>query len=341
MSHSMNNSCGLILDMRRHDDILVSVNCAVYNHAPYLRQCLDGFIMQKTDFCFEVIVHDDVSTDGSVEIIKEYADKYPDIIKPIYEIENQYSKHDGSVRRIMLNASSGKYIALCEGDDYWTDPYKLQKQVNYMEGHPECVLTHTGFSYFENGEITIAEKEGEKIKELSDAKIIFNILNGNNYRIQTCTAIYRLTTYYKILPQLKKINGLFLMGDTPLWVNLLQYGTIHYIDSPTSVYRIGNDSASHPKSLKSILRFNLSCAEMRVYYSSLCNSAEQDLFAKQLVKAYMKYKPFDYDYMPVVQIRLTPIVNFASCSKLILSIYKLYLYAIYYLRIARHRILDR
>lgn len=322
---------------------LVAIECLAYNHGPYIRQCLDGFVMQKTDFSFIAIVHDDASADDTAKIIREYAQNYPDIIKPILETENQYSKKDGSLGRIIKKAipEDVKYIALCEGDDYWTDPYKLQKQINYMESHPECVLTHTGFSYLENGKTTIAEKEGEKIKEISDSKIIFNILNGNNYRIQTCTAIYRLATYYTILPQLKKINGLFLMGDTPLWVNLLQCGTIHYIDSPTSVYRIGNDTASHPKSLKSILRFNLSCAEMRVYYSSLCNSAEQDLFAKQLVKAYMKYKPFDYDYMPVVQIRLTPIVNFASCSKLILSIYKLYLYAIYYLRIARHRILDR
>lgn len=322
---------------------LVAIECLAYNHGPYIRQCLDGFVMQKTDFPFIAIVHDDASADDTAKIIREYAQNYPDIIKPILETENQYSKKDGSLGRIIKKAipEDVKYIALCEGDDYWTDPYKLQKQINYMESHPECVLTHTGFSYLENGKTTIAEKEGEKIKEISDSKIIFNILNGNNYRIQTCTAIYRLATYYTILPQLKKINGLFLMGDTPLWVNLLQCGTIHYIDSPTSVYRIGNDTASHPKSLKSILRFNLSCAEMRVYYSSLCNSAEQDLFAKQLVKAYMKYKPFDYDYMPVVQIRLTPIVNFASCSKLILSIYKLYLYAIYYLRIARHRILDR
>lgn len=322
---------------------LVAIECLAYNHGPYIRQCLDGFVMQKTAFPFIAIVHDDASADDTAKIIREYAQNYPDIIKPILETENQYSKKDGSLGRIIKKTipEDVKYIALCEGDDYWTDPYKLQKQINYMESHPECVLTHTGFSYLENGKTTIAEKEGEKIKEISDSKIIFNILNGNNYRIQTCTAIYRLATYYTILPQLKKINGLFLMGDTPLWVNLLQCGTIHYIDSPTSVYRIGNDTASHPKSLKSILRFNLSCAEMRVYYSSLCNSAEQDLFAKQLVKAYMKYKPFDYDYMPVVQIRLTPIVNFASCSKLILSIYKLYLYAIYYLRIARHRILDR
>ena len=109
--------------------ILVSIRCAVYNHEPFLRQCLDGFVMQKTNFAFEAIVHDDASTDNSAAIIREYAEKFPDIIKPIYETENQYSKKDGSLTRIMDAAisPSSKYIAICEGDDYWIDPLKLQK----------------------------------------------------------------------------------------------------------------------------------------------------------------------------------------------------------------------
>lgn len=89
--------------------------------------------MQQTDFCFEVIVHDDASTDGTANIIREYAEKYPNIIKPILERENQWSKKDGSLERIMNEHTHGKYIALCEGDDYWIDPYKLQKQVDIME----------------------------------------------------------------------------------------------------------------------------------------------------------------------------------------------------------------
>lgn len=115
---------------------LVSIRCLTYNHAPYIRQCLDGFVMQKTNFKFEAIVHDDASTDGTADIVREYATKYPDIIKPILETENQYSKHDGSLKRIMNAAisPSAKYIAMCEGDDYWTDPYKLQKQVDFLEG---------------------------------------------------------------------------------------------------------------------------------------------------------------------------------------------------------------
>jgi glycosyltransferase involved in cell wall biosynthesis len=104
-----------------------------------LRQCLDGFVMQQTTFPFEAIIHDDASTDGSAAIIREYAEKYSDIIKPVYETENQYSKHDGSLSRIMNAAAhpKSKYFAVCEGDDYWTDPHKLQLQVDFLESHPD------------------------------------------------------------------------------------------------------------------------------------------------------------------------------------------------------------
>lgn len=132
--------------------ILLSIRCLVYNHEPFLRQCLDGFVMQKTNFRFEAIVHDDASTDGSAAIIGEYAEKYPDIIKPIYETENRYSKRDGSLTRIMNAACRGKYIAICEGDDYWIDPMKLQKQVDFMEKHPNYILCGTnGLILWDNG----------------------------------------------------------------------------------------------------------------------------------------------------------------------------------------------
>lgn len=119
---------------------MVTIRCTVFNHERYLRECLEGFVMQKTNFRFEAIVHDDASTDGSAAIIKEYAEKYPEIIKPIYETENQYSKHDGSLGRIMREHTHGKYVAFCEGDDYWTDPLKLQKQVDALENNPECKI---------------------------------------------------------------------------------------------------------------------------------------------------------------------------------------------------------
>lgn len=117
---------------------LVAIECMVYNHEPYLRDCLDGFVMQQTDFPFVAVVHDDASTDKSADIIREYAAKYPDIICPIYETENQYSK--GTLSKVMneaVDATGAKYVALCEGDDYWTDPKKLQKQVWTFSKHTQ------------------------------------------------------------------------------------------------------------------------------------------------------------------------------------------------------------
>ena len=126
--------------MKQEQPILVAIHCLVYNHEPYLRDCLEGFVMQQTNFPFVAIVHDDASTDNSAAIIREYEEKYPDIIKPIYETENQYSRRDGSLGRIMnaaVDATGAKYVTMCEGDDYWTDPHKLQKQVDFLDAHPE------------------------------------------------------------------------------------------------------------------------------------------------------------------------------------------------------------
>src|SRR5690606_7564710 len=125
---------------------LVSISCITYNHAPYIRQCLDGLVMQQCNFTFEVLIHDDASTDDTQEIIKEYQKKYPEIIKPIFQDENQYSIGiRGIMPRFNYPRAQGKYIALCEGDDYWTDPLKLQKQVDFLEANPEYSLVCGGF----------------------------------------------------------------------------------------------------------------------------------------------------------------------------------------------------
>lgn len=131
---------------------LVSICCITYNHAPFIRKCLDGFLMQKAPSCLpedakmsdwcEILIHDDCSTDGTTEIIKEYAAKYPDLIFPLYEEENQYSK-GGAGKMDLYNYKRvrGKYIAYCEGDDYWTEPQKLQIQVDFLEDHSDYSVT--------------------------------------------------------------------------------------------------------------------------------------------------------------------------------------------------------
>ena len=119
---------------------LVSISCITYNHEDYIAEAIDSFLMQETDFPFEIVVRDDCSTDNTAEIIREYAKRYPHLIKPIYEKENQYSK---GVRPtpVTFKKSVGEYIALCEGDDYWIDPGKLQIQVDLMRENPECHLS--------------------------------------------------------------------------------------------------------------------------------------------------------------------------------------------------------
>lgn len=124
----------------RMDAVKVTVLCTVYNHEKFLMRCLDGILSQETAFKFELIVNDDASNDSSPEILKKYAARHPQIIKLILQRENQYSKGKSILNEILYPRAQGKYIAVCEGDDYWSDKTKLQKQYDFMEAHSECVM---------------------------------------------------------------------------------------------------------------------------------------------------------------------------------------------------------
>ena len=118
---------------------LVSVCCTTYQHGPFIRQAIEGFLMQRTSFPIEIIIRDDASTDGTSAIVKEFAERHPDLIRPILNAENKFNKGVRALPEAMRHAR-GRYIAICEGDDYWTDPLKIQKQVDFMESNPD----HTG-----------------------------------------------------------------------------------------------------------------------------------------------------------------------------------------------------
>lgn len=161
-------------------EVKVSVICAAYNHEKYIAKALESFVTQQTDFPFEVIVHDDASTDGTAAIIREYEKKYPDIIRPIYQTENQYQKGIGVVGEILFPAARGTYFAICEGDDYWTDPAKLQKQYDYMQRHPDCPLVmHQTIRIFEDGRymsnFTARDLSTEESRRLSAEELITHV----------------------------------------------------------------------------------------------------------------------------------------------------------------------
>ena len=220
---------------KNNAEIVVSIQCLAYNHEPYIRQCLDGFVMQETNFRFEAIVHDDASTDGTAAIIREYAEKYPDIIKPIFQTENQYSKHDGTIRKIMNAKMRGKYVAMCEGDDYWIDPLKLQKQVNYLESHPECTLTlSNGYGYIEKEKLTVLLNP-IPIKE-SRVITMHEVLKEKNGLIPTASMLFRKEMVESEPDWCLRAP----VGDRPLRMWCAINGTVYYDVTPMVTYRKGS-----------------------------------------------------------------------------------------------------
>lgn len=217
--------------MIKNNEVKVSVRCRVYNHEPYLRQCLDGFIMQKTNFRFEAIVHDDASTDDSASIIREYAEKYPDLIKPIYETENQYSKHDGSLRRIMDENTRGKYVAVCEGDDYWTDENKLQRQYDFMEDHPNHSLCfHAHINEYSDGSL---KEERRYHEDIENCPMKDMILKDGGF-MATNSMFFRT----ELVIDRPKWTTLSVAGDISLMLLLATKGKVGYINSVMSSYRV-------------------------------------------------------------------------------------------------------
>lgn len=143
---------------------VVSIFCATFNHQPYIEDALIGFLIQQTDFPFEIIVHDDASTDATADVIKSYQQRYPSIIKPILQSENQYSQ-GRKPGPFMTAVAKGRYIALCEGDDFWRDPDKLAKQVKFLESHPDYVVSgHDAIIIDEDDKVVQQGKLAERFK---------------------------------------------------------------------------------------------------------------------------------------------------------------------------------
>ena len=228
--------------------ILVAIHCLVYNHELYLRDCLNGFVMQKTNFRFVAIVHDDCSMDKSADIIREYAEKYPDIILPICETENQYSKHDGSLGKVMsiaLIATGAKYVAMCEGDDYWTDPYKLQKQVDILEADETLMACCTNCSVVDNHSQTIHPVRPEPVvKDNKEGRYTLRDFFRDNHQYPTASVVFRYTHIEEVRAKHAHTENAFL-GDWTKWICLLIYGDMYFLNEVTCAYRINPTSVTH------------------------------------------------------------------------------------------------
>lgn len=277
---------------------LVSVCCTTYNHENYIRDVIEGFLIQKITFPFEIIIHDDASTDGTTEIIKEYADKYPELIVPIFQTQNQYSQGIKPWPNFVFPKARGKYIALCEGDDYWTDPYKLQKQVGFLEANREYGLVHGDSNFYiqttQKWEYN-ANKFLSNAYEIKDKRELFNRLVDADYKIRTATVLFKK----ELLNKIKANDRNFAMGDTPMWLDFSQITKFKYIDDLFAVYRIISESVSRSKNKQKQLYFTLSMAEMRVYY---CNKFHYPINEKLKIrynKSLLNYKIYNYKYKEI------------------------------------------
>lgn len=215
------------------DRPIVSICCLAYNHEKYIKDALDSFLMQKTDFPFEVLIHDDASTDSTGEIIREYEKKYPHIIKPIYQTENQYSKGIKNISGLFnFPRAQGRYIAMCEGDDYFTDPYKLKKQVEYLDAHPDCSLCfHSARMVTVDGSYTDGAMRPYKGDRKVEPEEIVDKTSGYamNSMMFPVSVVENIPDYYWNCP----------IGDIPMQLMMASKGYAWYMDSPMSVYRVG------------------------------------------------------------------------------------------------------
>lgn len=214
---------------------MVSICCITYNHEKFIKDAIEGFLMQKTDFPIEIIIHDDASTDSTADIVREYQAEHPDLIRAVYQTENQFSQGNLHVLiATLFKMARGKYIALCEGDDYWTDPLKLQKQVDFMEAHPECSISgHKVLYRYEN-----YPEESHEFPDLTGNQVFSKEEMYGRYISPTCSIMFRRQNIAELV---RYLDG-FKVGDLPLFHFYWQLGKFGFIDQVMATFRIASGS---------------------------------------------------------------------------------------------------
>ena len=316
----------------------VCCRCFTFNQAKYITDAMNGFTMQQTSFPFVCTIVDDASTDGEQEVIRKYVEDNFDFSEGsvayhketdyahityaqhkanknchfavLYLKENHYLQRKPKMGYLSEWRDICEYEAPCEGDDYWIDPDKLQKQKRYLDDHKDCSICHTNVKWYiqNTGKYIIKQewKDFNKSLESRQDIIIENILDSNKYYIQTNTVLYRIKVYNSLSDELLGFRKLFLLGDTTLWCLLIRHGKIHYDETITSVYRINTGSVSHQNNIEKKLRFYLSGAEMRLYmynYLGLNNIQLFDKFNAEYKKIFFLYRAYNRNYVRFIDMK--------------------------------------
>lgn len=241
----------------------VSVKMLTYNHGTYLVDAIESVLNQSTQYSFELVIADDFSTDGSRQIAQDYATRYPNVVRLLPSDKNIGAQQNNIRAETSLR---GRYVANCEGDDYWHRQDKLERQVSYLEQHPEVGLVHSNFDQRAGNTTEIEKSVRPKEGKYDD---IFSGLLQSKYRIKTCTACIRKSVLDQAIdndgeilyhPQLK-------LGDVPRWLSLSRLSGVHYMDESLATYRVLPESASHSDDRIRLLSFRISGVDARLMFA--------------------------------------------------------------------------
>ena len=297
---------------------VISICCVTYNHEGYIKEALHGFLMQETTYPYEILIHDDASTDHTQDIIREYEQKYPSLIKPIYQIKNQKSKLKTGINpKFNFLRAKGKYIAVCDGDDHWIDPKKLQKQVDLLESDTSIGIVHTNCI-----ELNTKTNERKTLNKNSipSGSIFIPLLIKN--LIHTVTAVARADLLVEAYRYLDDNYGADMVMDYSMWLYIAYHKNIAHLQDITAEYRITKNSASRPDDLNKQYAYIQKAFNIRMMFSDfaeiddeMINSIKLKYFRKKLYYAF-KNKDFESAKSSVGDIRnINGILNFRDILK--------------------------
>jgi glycosyltransferase involved in cell wall biosynthesis len=250
--------------MNKHP--VVSVHMITFNHEPYVARAIEGVLMQETDFPIELVIGEDCSTDRTREIVLEYQKKHPETIRVIASARNV----GPSVNELRTDkACRGKYVAYCEGDDYWHHPLKLQKQVDYLESHPEVGLV---FSLYDEYHVETGRRVRWRPRSMANGKHgdrFTMMLNGEYPYPLECTVCVRRDLYRSIRENNPdNYSDEFLMTDSQTWLEAARVSRIELINESLATHNILPESLAHSKDVGRRIRFAMSCYRLLLHLTS-------------------------------------------------------------------------
>lgn len=264
-----------------------SICMITYNHEKYIKEAIEGVLMQKTNFSIELIIGEDFSSDNTRKICEEFEQLYPDKIN-LLPTEKNYGMMPNFIRT--LNACTGKYIAFCEGDDYWTDPLKLQKQVDFLEANNEYGMICTNYHKLFMKDRSIKKSVFNKyLNEISFEEYVFD---RSTIGTQTVLIYNKIVKNYFKEIRLRTINK-WNVGDTPLWLYTMINFKVKVFSESTAVYRILKDSACHFTDSKKHYEFVMKGFEIPEYF---LEKYRQDIRLKRRLEVRKQIAILNYAY---------------------------------------------